>query len=224
MEVWLNDEKGGEMFRFPIVPMPLSMNMEAGIDSVHITAKGKVNVYSGIEPSNIELDSFFPRVYYPYCNYRDFPDPNRCVEILEKWLKNGTKLRYIVTGTDINMEVIIVSFSHKVQDGTGNIYYSLNLSEKLSIQAPEWIPPKPVTSGKKTDKKVVKNDARTTTKSGSKNKVHKVKHGESLWSIAKKEYGDGSKWRQIKNNPENQKRYPKLKTSNVIYSNWELRL
>lgn len=229
MEVWLNNEKDNEIFRFPVVPMPLGVEGEAGIDSVSITAKGKVNVYAGIEPASIQLESFFPRVYYPYCNYRDFPTPGKCVELIEKWMHSGAKLRFIVTNTDINMEVIIASFSHKFQDGTGNIYYSMKLSEKVSISAPEWTPPVDVkklqANAKKSVKNVktaVKNAKRVSVK--SKNKTHTVKHGESLWSIAKSEYGDGSKWKQIKNNANNQNKYPKLKTSNVIYSGWVLSL
>ena len=49
--------------------------------------------------------------------------------------------------------------------------------------------------------------------SDGKAKTYKVKKGDSLWLIAKKHYGDGSKYKKIKEANKS-----KLKRGNVIFS------
>ena len=53
-------------------------------------------------------------------------------------------------------------------------------------------------------------------------KYHTVKLNDNLYDIAEKYYKNGKDWQKIKNNAENQKNYPKLKNSNVIYVGWKL--
>ena len=49
--------------------------------------------------------------------------------------------------------------------------------------------------------------------SGVKAKTYKVKKGDSLWLIAKKHYGDGSKYKKIKEANKS-----KFKHGNMIFS------
>lgn len=220
MEVWLKDEKNSILFRFPVIPMPLGVDGGASVDTVSIVKKGKVAIYNGIEPKTIKLDSFFPKHIYSACNYKDFPPPYECVGIIEKWRDEGALLRYIVTDTPINLPVIITHFNHERVDGTGNVHYSLTLMEKLSIKIPEWTPP--ATSNKKqivTNKVYSSNRPNVAWKNIT---IHTVKHGEYLYAIAKRYYGDGSKYKKITSNTENLKKYPQLKNSNLIYTGWKL--
>src|SRR3712207_7199964 len=51
-------------------------------------------------------------------------------------------------------------------------------------------------------------DSKNTTNS---TKIHTVKKGDCLWDIAFKYYKHGSQYKKIKNNAENQRKYPSLK-------------
>jgi nucleoid-associated protein YgaU len=52
--------------------------------------------------------------------------------------------------------------------------------------------------------------------------THTVVKGDTLWGIAKKYYGDGSKYPQIKE--KNKAKYSSLSKNNIIYVGWVLEL
>lgn len=223
MEVWLNEEKGGVNFRFPVIPMPLGKEGGASIDNVDIVRKGRVVVYSGTEPDTITLEGFFPKYYASYCNYKDFPSPVECVSIIEDWRKSGAVLRYIATGLPINERVIITNFDWKHKDGSGNIYYTINLIKKEKITLEEYIPPKTQAIKPKNQQKIVQNKPRIK-KEPLKNAKHKTTKGDTLVKIASAKYGNSAKWRMIKKHPANVYRYPRLKKSNSLDVGWVLEL
>ena len=225
MEVWLKDDIENIMFRFPVIPMPLGKGVGASVDTVGIVKYGNIAIYNGKEPGTVKLDSFFPKHYHQYCNYRDFPSPYECVDIIEKWVAKGRILRYIVTGTPVNMPVVITGFDYHHKDGTGSLYYTLQLIEKDVITIPTWTPPQEKKTTNNTTKKgsaVVKNDTRANASNNHNRRVHIVKKGEYLYMLGQKYYGNGNKYKLIKNNVENQANYPKLKKSNYIYVGWKL--
>ena len=81
------------------------------------------------------------------------------------------------------MECTIESFSYGEQDATGDIYFTVLLKEYKKITV------------KKASKK---NTSKRSTKKSTKKK-HTVKKGDTLWKIAKKYYGKGSKYKKIYN-------------------------
>ena len=68
---------------------------------------------------------------------------------------------------------------------------------------------------KKKKKKVVKKKTRATTKNTAKSQTYVVKKGDCLWAIARKFYGDGSKYMTIYN--ANKKLLGK-RSPNLIYA------
>ena len=44
-------------------------------------------------------------------------------------MDKGEVLRFIVTGTEINFQVRITDFEYSEQDGTRDIYFTINLKE-----------------------------------------------------------------------------------------------
>ena len=68
---------------------------------------------------------------------------------------------------------------------------------------------------KKKKKKVVKKKTRATTKNTAKAQTYVVKKGDCLWAIARKFYGDGSKYMTIYN--ANKKLLGK-RSPNLIYA------
>ena len=56
---------------------------------------------------------------------------------MEDWRKKGQDIRFIVTGTDINIPIIIESFSYGEVAGSRDVEYTLNLKEHKSIYISE---------------------------------------------------------------------------------------
>jgi nucleoid-associated protein YgaU len=175
---------------------------------------GEVPIFNGTSLKTIELTSFFPNQEYSFCDYTGFMKPYEFSEKIQRWLYQGTPVRIIITDSPTNMQCLIQQFDTSEQDGTRDLYFTLNLIEYRPIEIP-----------------VIKNDTNTSNASNNTTrpteqtnnttqKVHKVVKGDSLWAIAQKYYGKGSLYPKIKE--ANKSKYPSLAKNNIIYPNWEL--
>ena len=175
-----------------------------------------MSLFSGVELKSIPIDSFFPNKDYSFCTYNNIEKPYELVRKLETWQNNGTKLRYIVTDTYTNIPVMINSFTYQEQDGTGDVYFNLSLVEYKEIKLNKTSSSDNSNSNNNATNRPTEN----APKPSGENKTHKVVKGDSLWSIAQKYYGDGSKYPKIKE--ANKSKYPSLSKNNIIYTNMEL--
>lgn len=224
IEVYLNSKE--ENLRLPVIPPEIGKNINADISSEKVIKHGGINIFNGKEPDSISISCFFPNknATYSFIGVKGI-EPYEYVEKIEKWCKKGERLRYIVTSTPLNLPVKINHFEYSEKDGSGDVYYTIELKEDEDIDIPEWVSPTANKSG--NPKQIVANKVYSRNKEevniDKKNKKgHTVKHGEYLYLIAQKYYGDGSKYKKITSDAENVKNYPKLKKSNVIYSGWKL--
>ena len=128
----------------------------------------------------------------------------------------------ILTGTDINQEMYITNFAYGERDGTGDVYYTMDLLECRPITIPVI---NEISSGntQNTNRPTDNNNNNNSNNNNNTNnaqKTHKVVKGDSLWAIAQKYYGDGSQYTKIKE--ANKDKYSSLNNNNIIYSDWEL--
>lgn len=224
IEVYLGNVK------LPVTPSVVGKEVGADISSEVIVKKGHTAIYNGTALDTFTLSSFFPsaNATYNYINTQG-QNPYDYVEKIESWCKSGERIRYIVTSTNINIPVRISKFEYKEQNGSGDVYYEIELKEDADIVITEWTPPKTTqNTNAKSKANLVQNVQNKTRisnnkKDGNRNgNTHQVKHGEYLYLIARKYYGDGKMYKKITQNEENLKKYPSLKNSNVIYSYMKL--
>ena len=214
MEKYLKkDDK--DIFRIPILPSAVNVQDYAIMNDSNITGLGDVTVFGGKGLRTIEISSFFPnpKKKYPFVSYTDYPKQYDCVNKIKKWMDKGEVLRFIVTGTEINFQVRITDFEYSEQDGTRDVYFTINLKEYRKIKISSTTPKK-----KKTD-----NKDRTDTKETDnkpKQKTYTVKSGDTLYDIAKKHYGKGSDYKKIIE--KNKSKYPSLAKSTTLKKGWVL--
>ena len=214
MEMYLKkDDK--DIFRFPVLPSAINVQDYAITNDSNITGLGDVTVFGGKGLRTIEISSFFPnpKKKYPFVSYTDYPKQYDCVNKIKKWMDKGEVLRFIVTGTEINFQVRITDFEYSEQDGTRDVYFTINLKEYRKIKISSTTPKK-----KKTD-----NKDRTDTKETDnkpKQKTYTVKSGDTLYDIAKKHYGKGSDYKKIIE--KNKAKYPSLSKSTTLKKGWVL--
>ncbi|EGT4600858.1 LysM peptidoglycan-binding domain-containing protein [Clostridioides difficile] len=208
MEMWLR--QSNDAFRFPIFPASFEISGNINTSTTNVLRFGEVIICGGTGLRTTEISSFFPSKKYHFCNYKDFPQPYDCVKKLKRWMEQGLILRYIITETDVNMEVIIENFKHGKQDGTNDVYFTLSLKEYKRIQIP---------SINSSDGKieVVKNVPVTKGFETGKQKTHKVVKGDNLWSLSQKYYGNGDLYEKI---VEANKEL--IKTADIIKEGWVL--
>ena len=215
LELYLK-ENDSNVLRFPVTPSEVICETSANISTESVNDLGNVSLFSGVELKSIPIDSFFPNKDYSFCTYNNIEKPYELVRKLETWQNNGTKLRYIVSDGYTNIPVMINSFTYQEQDGTGDVYFSLSLIEYKEIKLNKT---SSVDNSNSTNNATYRPTENAPKPSGE-NKTHKVVKGDSLWSIAQKYYGDGSKYTKIKE--ANKDKYTSLSKNNIIYTNMEL--
>ena len=212
MEIYLGTDT--DKIRFPVVPSTIGVSRSNNIDTQSVLKLGEVPIFNGTSLKTIELTSFFPNQEYSFCDYTGFMKPYEFSEKIQRWLYQGTPVRIIITDSPTNMQCLIQQFDTVEQDGTRDLYFTLNLIEYRPIEIPII----------KVDTNT-SNDSDNTTRpteqaNNTTQKVHKVVKGDSLWTIAQKYYGKGNLYPKIKE--ANKSKYPSLAKNNIIYPNWEL--
>ena len=221
MEIYLGTDK--DKIRFPVVPSSVGVNRSNNIDTQSVLKLGEVPIFNGTSLKTIELTSFFPNQEYSFCDYTGFMKPYQFSEKIQKWMYEGKPLRIIVTDSPTNMQCLIQQFDTVEQDGTRDLYFTLNLVEYRPIEVPNLSNNNASSSSTSNSSSNSQNTSRpseTNTSSNNQQKSHKVIKGDSLWDIAQKYYGNGSLYPKIKE--ANKDKYPSLSSSNVIYTNMEL--
>ena len=221
MEIYLGTDD--DKIRFPVVPSAIGVNRSNNIDTQSVLKLGEVPIFNGTSLKTIELTSFFPNQEYSFCDYTGFMKPYQFSEKIQKWMYEGKPLRIIVTDSPTNMQCLIQQFDTVEQDGTRDLYFTLNLLEYRPIEVPNLSNSNTnnnSTSNSTNNSQNTSRPSETNTNSNNQQKSHKVVKGDSLWDIAQKYYGNGSLYSKIKE--ANKDKYPSLSSSNVIYTNMEL--
>lgn len=190
MEFWLSFNNGQEKLRLPVPPSSFEVKTGLSNQKLTIIEVGEINLIGKKNVNAISISSFFPKQTYSFCQYTTFPAPYNCVDLIEKWKASGKPIRLIITGTSVNMACVIDSFSYGERDASGDVYFSLELSEYVFLTA------------KKSNATTTSKNTTNHKKQSSKEipKTVTVKTGDTLIGIAIKYYNDSSKWLNIKKN------------------------
>lgn len=211
MEIYLGTDN--DKIRFPVVPSSIGVNRSNNIDTQAVIKLGEVPIFNGTSLKTIEFTSFFPNQEYNFCDYTGFMKPYEFSEKIQKWMYEGKPLRVIVTDSPTNMQCLIQQFDTVEQDGTRDLYFTLNLLEYRPIEVPNLSN----SSSSSSSGNLTRPSEEITNNT---QKTHKVVKGDCLWDIAQKYYGKGSLYPKIKE--ANTSKYPSLVKNNIIQVNWEL--
>ena len=216
MEIYLGTDN--DKIRFPVVPPSIGVNRSNNIDAESVIKLGEVPIFNGTSLKTIEFTSFFPNQEYSFCDYTGFMKPYEFSEKIQKWMYEGKPLRVIVTDSPTNMQCLIQQFDTVEQDGTRDLYFTLNLLEYRPIEVPNLSSSNTSSNSSNTQNTSRPNEV--STNSNNQQKTHKVVKGDTLYDIAKKYYGNGNLYPKIKE--ANKTKYPSLAKNNIIQVKWEL--
>ncbi|OPJ58436.1 LysM peptidoglycan-binding domain-containing protein [Clostridium oryzae] len=182
----------------PVTPESFEINTGNNNTTVEVEKIGEINLLGKPKLTTISISSFFPSQKYYFSKNKHFHKPYKCVQMIRSFMKNGP-VNFSITGVDIgkSKQFYIESFVYGENDGTGDVNFTIELKEYRKVD----IKVSSSNSNKKSNRK-------TRSRDGDKKataKTYKVKKGDCLYNIAKKVYGDGSKYTVIakKNNIKN---------------------
>ena len=195
MDYYLSFNNNKERIRLPVIPSYFEVTIPHQNTTVNINELGEINLIGKTGLVSMTIESFFPNQQYSFCLYRDFQKPYEYIKQLLKWKDSGKPIRVIVTGTPINYAMAIESLIYSEVDGTGDVYFTLEVREYKFIKTPS--------SNTLTTKNRTQLTTPTTQREIKSLATHyTVQKGDTLWLIAKKVTGEGSNYRAIaqKNN------------------------
>lgn len=194
MDIRLIPVGSGTKFTFPALPEKIQGKYGAKYQSFDIISQGTVKVPKGTDVAEFTWDGVFfgpSKKKEAIVRTESWQSPTQCVKILTDFMMNETVLTLIVTDTWINVDVTISSFQPRPVGAYGNIEYSITFVQKKPLKIYTTNELKIAKFVKKT---APRND--TPAKSSGGN-TYTVVSGDTLWGIASKKLGSGSKWTAI---------------------------
>ena len=199
-----------DSIQFPIAPSELSLKINGRNETTVLMNEGEVNVIKKTGLTNIDFEVLLPNVKYPFSVYpSSFQSAAFYLDKLKK-LKNSDKpFKFIVNRMMPNgnllfdTDMIVTLEDYEILESAEN-GFDVNVriqlkqyrdygNKKINLKAATKANS---TSSSKTATKAVVEQKRPTIGKETP-KTHTVKSGETLWAIAKKYLGDGSKYTEL---------------------------
>ncbi len=190
-EFWLKNEKDNVDLLLPVTPGGYSISYGNAIETLELTSVGDINMTGNRRAIAITLEgmlstkqtNYLNRVTYAVSMVDDY------VNLIKKWIDDKDIIRLIIADentTKINQEFLIEDIMYSEDDkSNGDINYILKLREYRKLLISETI--------------TIENVLPRSTKQTPNAKTYTVVSGDSLSKIARKMYGDASKWTIIYN-------------------------
>lgn len=211
----------GKDILLPVAPRKLQMKVKNANKTYIMVNEGEINMLKVPGLTDFEFDALLPNVKYPFAVYKngDFHRAYWYLKKLEAMKTEKKKFQFIVSrklpngtvlfNTDITCSLEDYTVKEDAKDNGMDVVVTIKLK-----QYREYLT-KTCKVKTKKKKKVVKKKTRATTKNTTKAQTYVVKKGDCLWTIARKFYGDGSKYKTIYN--ANKKLLGK-RSPNLIYA------
>lgn len=200
--------------QLPVTPSKLQMNIKNNNKTINLINEGDVNILKEAGLTEISFEALIPQVDYPFSTSKKasaylskFESLKTSKESFQFIVVRATPSGKVLFNT--NMKVSMEDYS-VVEDASNGL--DLRVTVKLK-QYKDY--------GTKTVKVTIKQEkkvATTTTERPAEtapkpqNQTYTVKSGDCLWNIAKKYYGNGSKYTVIYNANKD-----KISNPNLIY-------
>lgn len=176
--LWHNN--GEERIYFPVNPAEINVSRPNQNRVLSLAMGGTVNVWGGRGLREVRLRTFLPCEGSPF--YSGQP-PEAVLAMLRRWQDSGDPVRLILSESDVNDAFLIEDVTEILREGDRDAGVSIFLREykfKSALAALAGGDAKPVRADERPPR-------RTCT----------VMKGDTLWDLACRYYGDGTKWKAL---------------------------
>ena len=135
MDIFLSVNNREQVIQLPIVPFEFMVKSPVNNETFTTINQGDIKLFGERGLKAIVIDTFFPHhdKNYPFARSNQYKRWEY-VEIIESWIERKLRVRLIATGSPINIVMTIDDFEYGYKDGSGDIYYTLALSEFPDIK------------------------------------------------------------------------------------------
>jgi LysM repeat protein len=205
MQIFFRSVKTDTQLSMPVTPGEFAVEAGRNITVLDMAQTGEA-AFPGLSALfDEQLEFLLPSESRNYTQGDYSGDPYVMVKTLTDWSEAGEVLRLIVTDTPVNVPVLLGPVRYGERDGTGDVYVKLTMRRYRELEA-ETTEVKTATG----------NNTRSTARAEQPERVHTVVKGDTLWGIARKQYGNGTLcWKLAK--------YNGIKNANLIYPGQKVR-
>lgn len=118
----------GEKIQIPVPPSEFKVTVNQNNETLNINNLGELKMLGKTGLLNISLSSFFPNQQYSFCQCQ-VDKPYSYISKIEKCRNSEKPCRLLVTETPINYSVVIDAFIWGENDGSGDVYFTIEFSE-----------------------------------------------------------------------------------------------
>ncbi len=204
INVYLFEIVETKTFQFPVNPFDsLKLKYDNRIETVDILDIGEVDIFKdGENIQEINFNTILPFDYsVPYYKAGVIIEPDKALNDLKKWAKEKRILRLMISDMNLNEQVIISKINHERKSGEEReIYIDITFRAYKELKVEEI---KKATKNNNNNIGLINN--RPSINNNSKTTIYTTTRKDTLWGIAKKFLGNGSRWPEIYNISENKK-------------------
>ena len=203
----------------PVAPQKLQLKIKGANKTYTLINEGEINVLKTPGLTDIEFDALLPNVKYPFATYKSgFKRAKTFLEVLKKYKQDKETFQFIVTRTlpngkmlfDTNMKVSLESYT--IKEDAKNYGMDVMVTIKLKQYRDYATKTCNIQFASFKPRVVVQPTRPPENPPKPANQTYTVVKGDCLWNIAKKFYGNGSKYTVIYNANKD-----KIKNPNLIY-------
>lgn len=199
----------------PVTPSKVKMKINGRNETMDLVNYNEINLLRTPGLTDIDFDLLLPQVEYPFAIYTDgFKPADYYLDLLEKLKVEKKSFRFIFIREmpngdnlfDTNLEVALEDYS--IEESADNGFDLV-----VSITLKQFVPysTKTVKIEQKENKTTATVETTRPATTAPSAKSYTVVKGDTLWAIAKKYLGDGTRYKELatlNNIPNPNKIYP----------------
>lgn len=176
--------------KLPVAPSAVKIGIGSLNKTVTLVEGSEINMLKSPRLRTIEFEALIPNCEYPFAFYDgNFKNSDYYKDAIEKLKRENSVIAFVITRTmgkkvfnytGIYATIEELTFKESAENG-----YDIIINIKLREYKNYGL------------KFYTKTTAETTKSETVSNKSYTINQGDSLWKIAKRVYGDGSKWKTI---------------------------
>ena len=204
----------------PVTPDKLTLKIKNQNKTADLINDSEINILKSPGLTEIEFKALLPNVKYPFATYKNtFEKASYYLKIIEKLKVNKTPFQFIVTRKfpnnktlfDTNMRVSIEDYKI-IEDAKEGFDVTVEIKLKQYREYSTKVLENNKYISSTIDRSITNMQTNTEVEKLGGGQNYTVKEDDNLWNIAKKFYGEGTKYTIILSANKD-----KLKNPNLIY-------